>query len=126
MGGVRSATLALGAELNRAVFLKVSIENPTATMPVRFDALKIEVFNAPTAVVVQENSYYPFGLGMRGLDYVLNASKEDKFQYNGKEKQTELGLNQYDFGARGFDYQINRTTTLDPLFCLEFSVSGSK
>ncbi len=71
MGGVRRATLALGAELNRAVFLKVSIENPTATMLARFDDLKIEVFNAPVAMVVQENSYYPFGLNMRGLDYIL-------------------------------------------------------
>ncbi|SFF65576.1 hypothetical protein, partial [Thermoflexibacter ruber] len=27
---------------------------------------------------------------------------------------TELGLHHYDFSARSYDYQINRTTTLDP------------
>ncbi|SFF37416.1 RHS repeat domain-containing protein [Thermoflexibacter ruber] len=79
-----------------------------------FDDLKIEITDKPTAMVVQENHYYPFGLGMKGLDYVQTASKEDKFQFNGKEKQTELSLNHYDFSARSYDYQIGRTTTLDP------------
>jgi RHS repeat-associated protein len=66
-------------------------------------------------MVVQENHYYPFGLGIKGLDYTApSPNKENKFTFNGKEKQTELGLNQYDYGARGFDYQLNRTTTLDP------------
>jgi RHS repeat-associated protein len=79
-----------------------------------FDDLKIGITDRPTALVVQENHYYPFGLGMKGLDYTQTVSQENKFTFNGKEKQTELGLNQYDYGARGFDYQINRTTTLDP------------
>ncbi len=69
--------------------------------------------SAREAPVVER--YYPFGLGMKGLDYVApSPNKENKFTFNGKEKQTEFGLNHYDFGARGFDYQINRTTTLNP------------
>ncbi|SFF61089.1 RHS repeat-associated core domain-containing protein [Thermoflexibacter ruber] len=51
---------------------------------------------------------------MKGLDYAQVASKESKWQFNSKEKQTELGLHHYDFSARSYDYQINRTTTLDP------------
>jgi hypothetical protein len=70
--------------------------------------LKIELYAVPVAMVVQENHYYPFGLGMKGLDYVQNVNQENKFTFNGKEKQTELGLNQYDFHARGFDYQTLR------------------
>jgi RHS repeat-associated protein len=105
--------LALGAELNRAVFLKVTIENTSTPMLARFDDLKIEVFNAPTAMVVQENSYYPFGGNMRGLDYTLNPTKEDKFTFQGKEKQTDFGLNWYDFEARMYD-GYGRTTTIDP------------
>jgi RHS repeat-associated protein len=82
---------------------------------VYFDDLKIELNAVPTAMVVQENHYYPFGLGMKGLDYTApSPNVENKFTFNGKEKQTELGLHQYDYGARGYDYQINRTTTLDP------------
>ncbi|SFF64886.1 RHS repeat domain-containing protein, partial [Thermoflexibacter ruber] len=54
-----------------------------------------------------------FRLGMKGLDYVQTPAKEDKWQFNGKEKQTELGLHHYDFSARSYDYQTGRTTTLD-------------
>ena len=38
-----------------------------------------------------------------------------KYKYNGKEWQDELGLNTYDFGARGYMPDIVRTPTLDPL-----------
>ena len=38
-----------------------------------------------------------------------------KYKYNGKELQDELGLNIYDFGARGYMPDIGRTTTYDPL-----------
>ncbi|WP_262509457.1 hypothetical protein [Thermoflexibacter ruber] len=39
---------------------------------------------------------------MKGLDYVQTASKENKWQFNGKEKQTELGLHHYDFNLPSF------------------------
>ncbi|MCU0391519.1 MAG: hypothetical protein MUE81_10405 [Thermoflexibacter sp.] len=43
---------------------------------VYFDDLKIELNATPVAMVVQENHYYPFGLGMKGLDYpVLRSSR---------------------------------------------------
>ena len=50
---------------------------------------------------------------MKGLDYVQTASKEDKFQFNGKEKQTELSLNWHDYGARNYDAQIGRFFKVD-------------
>jgi RHS repeat-associated protein len=92
---------------------------------VYFDDLKIELNAVPTALVVQENHYYPFGMGMKGLDYTApSPNRENKFTFNGKEKQTELGLHQYDFHARNYDYQINRTTTLDPLAFINDDISG--
>ncbi len=79
-----------------------------------FDDLKIEIINKPTAVVVQENHYYPFGLGMKGLDYVApSPNRENRFQYNGKEKQPELSLNWIDYGARNYDAQIGRWHSID-------------
>ncbi|SFF61066.1 RHS repeat-associated core domain-containing protein [Thermoflexibacter ruber] len=78
-----------------------------------FDELKIEITDKPTAMVVQENHYYPFRLGMKGLDYVQTASKEDKWQFNSKEKQTELGLHWHDYGARNYDAQIGRFFKVD-------------
>jgi RHS repeat-associated protein len=82
---------------------------------VYFDDLKIELNAVPVAMVVQENHYYPFGLGMKGLDYVQNVNQENKFQYNGKEKQPELSLNWYDYGARNYDAQIGRWHNIDPM-----------
>jgi RHS repeat-associated protein len=63
--------------------------------------------------ILQYDSYYPFGLEMGGLSYV--SSTENKYKYNGKEKQDALGLGWYDYGARFYDPQIGRWNVVDPL-----------
>jgi RHS repeat-associated protein len=65
---------------------------------------------------VQENHYMPFGLGMRGLDWVQNAGKENKYQYNGGvEKNTDFDLNWYETFYRNLDVQTGRFVQVDPL-----------
>ena len=47
--------------------------------------------------IVEENQYYPFGLKHE----TYNTS--NAYQYNGKELQTELELNLYDYDARNYE-----------------------
>ncbi|MGB3619640.1 MAG: RHS repeat-associated core domain-containing protein [Catalinimonas sp.] len=44
-----------------------------------------------------------------------NAATADWFQFNGKEKETELGLGWYDYGARMYDPALGRWMSVDPL-----------
>lgn len=44
-----------------------------------------------TAKVIQENSYYPFGMVMPGADLAFVSGDKNNYLYNGKELQEELG-----------------------------------
>jgi RHS repeat-associated protein len=58
---------------------------------------------------IQETDYYAFGLDIqRNL-----VGVENKFQYNGKEKQDHEKL--YDYGARFYDPVIGRWNVIDPM-----------
>jgi RHS repeat-associated protein len=72
--------------------------------------------NSGTAKVMQESHYYPFGMQMEGLSYsgLLSGVEANKYLYNGKELQDDLGLDWYDYGARFYDAQIGRWHSVDP------------
>jgi RHS repeat-associated protein len=72
----------------------------------------IEVRYNP-GLVIQQNNYDPWGLNLVGLD-IISGIGENKFTWNGKEKQLELGLNWLDHGWRFFDSQLGRWHTVDP------------
>lgn len=64
--------------------------------------------------IVQENNYYTFGLMQKGYNSAINGV-DNKYKYNGKELQDELGLNMYDYGARNYDPALGRWMNIDPL-----------
>ena len=63
------------------------------------------------AILLQESHYYPFGQEFGG-DFLRGT---DRFKYNGKEMQEDLGLHWYDYGARFYDVQLGRFHSSDPL-----------
>jgi RHS repeat-associated protein len=64
--------------------------------------------NGTAARKIQEVDYYAFGLDIqRSL-----IGTENKYQYNGKEKQDQEKM--FDYGARFYDPVIGRFSTLDP------------
>ena len=81
--------------------------------------------------VIQEDSYYPFGMQMSGLDYLPKLEREEdknKYLYNDYLRkqiplQSEFGLEWYDYGARFYDAQLGRFLSLDPIADKFFTVS---
>lgn len=65
-------------------------------------------------VIQEESNYYPFGLKQEGYNNV-KIGIENKYKYNGKELQDELGLNMYDYGFRNYDPALGRWMNIDPL-----------
>jgi RHS repeat-associated protein len=94
-----------------------------------------------TLKILEQNHYYPFGLKHENYsserrifvkdDLLVEAQQavtmkiiggggggeivygENKYKYNGKELQDELGLNWYDFGNRNYDASIGRFHNTD-------------
>jgi len=65
-----------------------------------------------------ETHYYPFGMTLHGLNQPLRHHRDpvkSQYLYNGKELQSDNGLEWYDYGARFYDAQLGRWTTPDPL-----------
>ncbi len=101
--------LTTGLRADSAGYVEVSLVNDSG-VPAYFDDLQLKI---TTAVAIQENNYDPFGLNLVGIE--SSSTYDSKFQFNGKEKLSEFGLDWLDYGARNYDPQLGRWASLDPM-----------
>jgi len=67
--------------------------------------------DGPTEVL-QTTDYYPFGMSWEGN---TETTPEHRYLYNGKELDTDFGLDWYHYGFRMYDPAIARFTGVDPI-----------
>ncbi len=92
-------------------YLMVYVANQTAeNIDVFFDQMSVE---HTSGHIIRVDDYYPFGMAFN--TGTLAGALTNKYLYNGKELQQELGLDWYDYGARMYDAQIGRWHAVDPL-----------
>jgi RHS repeat-associated protein len=95
--------------------LRVGFQYGSVGQSVWYDDVKIEMTGAGNGEILDEKNYYPFGLEHKGYNNVVNGVENNYQTYQSKEIEKELGLGWHDFGARRFQSDIARWTTIDPL-----------
>ena len=99
--------------VEQAGFIYIYLSNESnTTHDVYFDDLRI---THTKGQILQEDHYYPFGMNIQALYSSVPLPKSNRFKYNGKELNEEFDLDWYNYGARNYDSQIGRFSTIDPL-----------
>ncbi|NVO86825.1 RHS repeat-associated core domain-containing protein, partial [Hymenobacter terrestris] len=100
--------LSLRVFVPSAGYVQAYVANESDT-DVFFDDISVE---HRQGLQVQENQYDPYGLDLVGLN--RSATPQNKYSWNGKERQDEFGLNWLDHGWRFYDPTLGRWVVTDP------------
>ena len=114
VGGQNSTPQPISQQVNiqKTGYIYVYVSNESNNnFDVFFDDLRVTHTKGKN---LQEDHYYPFGLGIRALSSSAPLSEPNKFKYNGKELDTDFDLGWYHYGARMYDPETSRFTTIDP------------
>jgi RHS repeat-associated protein len=92
-------------------YVIVFVDNNSIGTDVWFDNVQVSHYSGQ---VLEENHYYPFGLTIS--ESTNNSSLPvQPYKLTTKELEKAFDLNMYDFGARQYDMQIGRWTSIDPM-----------
>ncbi|MCF6402513.1 DUF6443 domain-containing protein [Chitinophaga filiformis] len=112
--------LAAQLDISKNGFLYVYVSNESNS-DVYFDDLAIK---HTTGHLLQEDSYYPFGLEIQALGSAALNRLQHNYLFNGIEKINDLDLQLYQTFYRTFDPQTGRWMQVDPRTEEFNSISG--
>ena len=111
-GASKQALVAPLQTIAKNGYLYIYLSNESQ-QDVYFDDLNVKHYTGP---LVQEQSYYPFGLQMAGIsDKALNKLSSQNKYNGGVEFEEEYGVNLYNTFFRQYDPQLGRFSGVDIL-----------